>query len=100
MNFLNELQLNSFKGVPPLTLILVLGLQQGGQNHEKTVRKRRGKSEGTKRENAWSELQSARAGAVETHFSTFLGKPEISSKMHVFGLPFSVLLCTFFMTFP
>ena len=100
MNFLNELQLNSFKGVPALPPTWFLRLQREGQNHEKTVRKRRGKSEGTKRENEWSEPQSARAGAVETRFSIFWEKLEISLKMHVFGLPFSALLWSFFMTFP
>ena len=78
MNFLNEPQLNSFKGVPALPPTSKRSPKsskiqgsRGAKINEKTMLKRKGKSEGKKRINDWHEPQSARACVVETRFSIF-----------------------------
>ena len=49
--------------------------------------------------NQGPEPQSARAGAVETHFRIFWKKLKKSKEMHPFQLPFPLLFYIFFETF-
>ena len=65
------------------------------QNHKKTMQKRVSKNGGTEPENQKPEPQSARAGAVETHFRIFWK----NSKNHGKCIHFSSLFRFFFAPF-
>ena len=70
--------------MPPTSRILQNSDSWGAKINEKTMLKRKGKSEGQKRINEWHEPQSARARAVETRFSIFWENLKIQQKgMHL-----------------
>ena len=59
------------KGVPPLPLTLSFWAPMGVQKPSKNMQKKKSKNGSTEEENQGPEPQSARAGAVETHFRIF-----------------------------
>ena len=90
------------KGVPALppnrVCSLGSGPSKGSKKHEKRMQKRESKNGGTEPENQGPEPQSARAGAVETHFHIFWRNSknhekciQFSSLFHFFFAPFSRL---------
>ena len=83
------------KGVPPLSPTLPAGHPGRAQKPQKTMQKWESKNGGTEPENQGPEPQSARAGAVETHFRIFWK----NSKNHRKCIHFSSLFRFFFGSF-
>ena len=65
---------------------------------KKTMQKRESENGGTEPENQGPEPQSARAGAVETHFRIFWKNSKIRGNASI-PAPFFAFFCSFFETF-
>ena len=74
---------------------VILGSPGRSKNHKKTTQKRESENGGSRRQNQGPEPQSARAGAVETHFRIFWK----NSKNHEKCIHFSSLFRFFFAPF-